>query len=190
MVSIFLLSCLLVLITIAFLLFKQTSKTNIKEQSDVIVEQINEVNKLITLEGNFAEVYSLDQTQKLFFDLIPIPKKAIVIAKAKTYVAYDLSVMEYQLDQKAKTVMLTNIPEPEIIVDPKLEFYDLKANILPFTKSELSLLNERATDLLREEAKKQGFLDLAEDNLRLNLEKIILVAEQQGWTVIIDEELE
>lgn len=158
-----------------------------KEQSDIIVEQINKVNKLISLEGNFAEVYTLDQTQKLFFDIIPIPKKAIVIAKAKTYVAYDLSKMEYELNEDKKTLTLSNIPEPEIIVDPKLEFYDLKANILPFTKQELSKLNERAIELLRVEANQQGFVELAEENLQLNLEKIMLVAENQGWEVVIEK---
>lgn len=176
----------LIFLSAFFLLNRYDSGT--KEQSEIIVEQINKVNKLISLEGNFAEVYTLDQSQKLFFDLIPIPKKAIIIAKAKTYVAYDLSQLEYELDQKSKTVILSNISEPEVIVDPKLEFYDLKAKILPFTKQELTLLNERATELIREEAKKDGFIDLAEENLSLNLEKIILVAETQGWRVIIQDE--
>lgn len=162
-----------------------TDKGNIsrEEQADIIVEKIEEVNKLISLEGSFAEVYTFEQTQKLFFDLIPIPKKAIVIAKAKTYVAYDLSKMDYRLDEKNKTVHLENIPEPEIIIDPELQFYDLQADIIPFNKKELSLLNKRATELLREEAEKEEFLNLARKNLQLNLEKIIFTANQLGWEV-------
>ena len=156
-----------------------------EEEAEIIVEKIEEVNKLISLEGNFAEVYTLEQTQKLFFDLIPIPKKAIVIAKAKTYVAYDLSKMDYRLNEQAKTVYLENIPEPEVIVDPELQFYDLQADIIPFNKKELSLLNQRATELLREEAEKEEFLQLAEQNLQLNLEKIIFTANQLGWEVKI-----
>lgn len=154
-----------------------------KEEADIIVNKIEEVNKLISLEGNFAEVYTLDQTQKLFFDLIPIPKKAIIVADAKVYVAYDLTKMNYSLDQETKTVHLKNIPPPQIIVEPELEFYDLKANILPFTKEELTILNERATTLLREEAEKKEFLDLAEKNLALNLQQIIVTANQYGWDV-------
>jgi len=168
--------------------FNQTKKSTLDEQSEIILEQINEVNKLISLEGNFAEVYTLDQTQKLFFDLIPIPKKAIIIAKAKTFVAYDLEHINYELDKQSKTVIISNIPEPEIIIEPKLELYDLKANILPFTKEELNLLNERAIQLLREEAHKEGFVDLAKENLYLNLEQINLVAKTQGWSVTFKDE--
>lgn len=154
-----------------------------KEQAEIIVEKIEEVNKLITLEGNFAEVYTFEQSQNLFFDLIPIPKKAIIIAKAKSFVAYDLSKMGYRLDKKTKTLYLENIPEPEIIVEPTLKFYDLEANIIPFNKKELSKLNQRAIELLREEAEKESFIELAEKNLQLNIEKIILTATNLGWDV-------
>lgn len=174
------------LIAGAWLFSKKGGNISREEQSEIIVEKINEVNKLISLEGSFAEVYTLDQTQKLFFDLIPIAKQAIVIAKAKTYVAYDLSEMTYDLNEEKKSVHLKNIPEPEIIVDPKLEFYDLKFNIIPFNKKELSMLNERATELIREEAQKEEFINLAKKNLELNLQEIILVANQYGWEVMID----
>lgn len=178
---------LIAIIMLGVLLMRTTkSSKSVQEQSDIITKQIEEVNKMISLEGNFAEVYTLDQTQKLFFDLIPIPKQAIVIANAKTYVSYDLSKLEYNLDSKTKTVHITHIPEPEIIVDPELEFYDLKANILPFTKDELNQLNQRAKELIRQEAEKSDLIRLAEENLKLNLQKIMLVADQQGWTVEID----
>ncbi len=179
------------LIVIIFLLGILLLRTNSKgkkqqEDSQIIAQQIEQVNKLISLEGNFAEVYTIDKTQKLFFDLIPIPKQAIVVAKAKTYVSYDLSHLDYELNEATKTVVLKNIPEPEVIIEPDLTFYDLKANILPFTKEELNQLNERAIELLREEAQKEDFLKLAENNLRLNLEQIIFVARQQGWIVKIE----
>ncbi len=179
--------------SIAFGIFyavtQNKQETSIKEQSEIIVQQINEVNKMITLEGNFAEVYDLDQSQKLFYELIPIPKKALVIAKAKVYIAYDMSQVDYRLDEENKTVYISNIPKPEVIVDPQIEFYDLKANILPFTKKELTTINQRATDLLRKEAEKQGFIDLAEEKLALNLKQVMVVAESQGWKVEIEKDI-
>lgn len=159
---------------------KQPTRT---EQAEIIVEKIEEVSKLISLEGSFAEVYKLDQTQRLFFDLIPIPKKAIVIAKAKVFATYDLNQLEYDLNEKEKVVTIKNVPEPQLIVEPNLEFYDLQANIIPFSEKELSLLNQRATQLLKEEAQKEEFLTMAKKNLELNLQNIILVAKSQGWTV-------
>ncbi len=179
---------ILIIILLTVLVIRSNKQTNsVKEQSEIITQQIEKVNKLISLEGNFAEVYTLDQTQRLFFDLIPIPKQAIVVAKAKTYVSYDLSQMQYELDPATKTIHLKNIPEPEIIIEPNLQLYDLKANILPFSKEDLNQLNKRAIELLREEAEKENFIELAKDNMRLNLEQIILVADQQGWTVDFED---
>lgn len=157
-----------------------------KEQVDIITEKIQEVNKLITLETNFSEVYTLDQNQKLF-EIIPIKKSAIVIARAKVYIAYNLEKMEYNINPNTKTVTLSSIPDPEIIVDPALEFYDFKANLIPFTKEELNRLNERATILLREEAQKEHILALAKQNLQNNLEKIYVVANHYKWDLIIEE---
>lgn len=157
----------------------------IQEQSDIITEKIEQVNKLISLESSVAQVYTIDQTQKLFFDLIPIPKQAIVIARAKIYVAYDLNKMDYQLDNENKTVILSNIPEPQIIVEPDLQFYDLKADILPFTKQELTALNKRATELIKKEGQNKELLELAEKSLDINLKEITMIAKEQGWDVVI-----
>lgn len=164
---------------------KTNSDKTIQEQSDIITEKIEQVNKLISVESSVAQVYTIDQTQKLFFDLIPIPKQAIVIARAKIYVAYDLNLMRYKLDQENKKVILSNIPEPQIIVEPNLQFYDLKADILPFTKQELTALNRRATELIKKEGQNKELLSLAQKNLELNLKEITMIAKEQNWEIII-----
>jgi len=180
----FILALLLGLVAGKFLLPNGSNKKT-EEQANVILEKITEVNKLISVEGSFGEVYTLKETQKLFFDMIPVSKKAIVVANAKAYIAHDLSEMEFELDKENKRVLLKNIPEPDIIIEPDLKFYDLQAYLIPFSESELTQLNKRAIELLREKAKTEGLIQLANKNLELNLEKIMVVAEEQGWEVEI-----
>ncbi|MBX2845997.1 MAG: DUF4230 domain-containing protein [Saprospiraceae bacterium] len=169
------------------MVFGSKSNKVVKEEANTILKQIEEVNKLISVEGSFAEVYTLKETQKLFFDLIPVTKKAIIIANAKAYVAHDLQKMSYELDEAKKQVILKNIPEPEIIIEPDLKFYDLQDALLPFTEEELTKMNTRAVDILREKARTEGLIELAEQNLELNLSKILFVAEELGWEVIVIE---
>jgi len=180
----FIVALLLGLVAGKFLLPNGSNKKT-EEQANVILEKITEVNKLISVEGSFGEVYTLKETQKLFFDMIPVSKKAIVVANAKAYIAHDLSEMEFELDKENKRVLLKNIPEPDIIIEPDLKFYDLQAYLIPFSESELTQLNKRAIELLREKAKTEGLIQLANKNLELNLEKIMVVAEEQGWEVEI-----
>ncbi len=178
---------LIILIALfGYFIFKPKKNISVQEQSDLITQQIEKVNKMISLEGSFAEVYTMDQSQRLFFDLIEVPKQAIIIARAKTYITYDMSQLTYRMDPKNKILYITHIPDPEIIVEPNLQFYDLKANILPFTKDELNAMNERAKKLIKQEAEKSELVNQAKENLRLNLENIFIVARSQGWKVQFD----
>lgn len=173
---------------ITFFLTKENKPiVSIKEEANIIVEKIEKVNKLISLESNVSEVYTFDQSDDFFYGLVKIPKKAIVIAKAKVYISHDLSKMNYQLDEVTKTVILGEVPEPQIIIEPNLEFYDLKTELLPFSEKELSQLNQRATAMLREEVKQSDLIKLAEKNLQLNLQEIILTAQNKGWKVEIEK---
>lgn len=173
---------------VTFFLTKENKPTvSIKEEANIIVEKIEKVNKLISLESNVSEVYTFDQSDDFFYGLVKIPKKAIVIAKAKVYISHDLSKMNYQLDEVTKTVILRDVPKPQIIIEPILEFYDLKTELLPFSEKELSQLNQRATAMLREEVKQSDLIKLAEKNLQLNLQEIILTAQSKGWKVEMEK---
>lgn len=176
-------------ILLGYYVFRATflQKNKSAESSALIVEKIEKVNKLITLESNLAEVYTIDESKRLFYDLIPIEKKALVTAKGRVFVSYNLEEMETNVDKENKIIYLTNIPAPQIIVEPKVRFYDLKANLIPFTENELSRINERATELLKKEAQKEELMILAKENLKANLSGILFFAESKGWTVKLED---
>ena len=171
---------------VVFIKFFIKGEKQVYEEANTIINQIEEVNKLITVEGNLAEIYTFKETQKLFFDLIPVSKKAIVIAKAKVYISYDMNKMKYEVDEDSKTLTITNLPEQQVIIDPELSFYDLKRDVLTgigFSEGELNKLNKRAIELLKNKIAQSSFSKVARQSLQNNLERITLLTNSSGWKV-------
>ena len=67
-------------------------KFRLTEQSQVLMEKIKTVAKLVTVEGYFSEVY--DYQDYWNYDVSMFRKKALIRVKAKVSVGYDLSKMK------------------------------------------------------------------------------------------------
>ena len=70
------------------------SKSTVNISSIILLEKINKVAKLITVEGTFAEIYHYEDVSRYFINLIPRTKKALLIIKAKASVGCDLRKMK------------------------------------------------------------------------------------------------
>src|SRR3990167_2620974 len=66
------------------------SKELTEHQSVILLEKIRSVCKLITVEGDFAEVYRYENTKDRFLSLVSSRKKALIIINAKAHIGYDL----------------------------------------------------------------------------------------------------
>ena len=55
-------------------------------------------------------------------------KKALVVVNADVTVAFDLSKLEYEVDETNKTLRLKTIPQEEITISPDLEYYDVQSD--------------------------------------------------------------
>jgi len=101
-----------IIITLAaILIFRSCNEDSkkqsiLKENSMLIEQQLKNVSKLIVTEGHFAEVYNYKDSQQLFGDLITSDKKALVVANVEAAIAYDLSQIDYELDETTKTLKL------------------------------------------------------------------------------------
>ena len=69
---------------------KKQGKEITHHQSTVLLERIKSVCKLISVEGDFAEVYKYENTKERFLSLVSSKKKALVIINAKVHIGYDL----------------------------------------------------------------------------------------------------
>lgn len=162
---------------------KKKSKELTTHQSIVLLEKIKSVCKLISVEGDFAEIYKYENTKERFMSLIISKKKALIVIKAKAQIGYDLKKVLMHADNEKKKIILTNFPEPEVLsIEPELEFYDVKNGLFnAFTPDDLTSLNQEAKKHIKEKIPKSGLMETARKEA---LEAVLLIekiVETIGW---------
>jgi len=167
-----------------FTLFgKKKSKELTEHQSTVLLEKIKSVCKLISVEGDFAEIYKYENTKEHFMSLVSSKKKALIVINAKAQIGYNLQKIFMHADNEKKKIILTNFPEPEVIsIEPELEFYDIQNGLFnTFTPNDLTSLNKEAKKHILEKIPESGLMDTAR---REALEAVLLIekiVETIGW---------
>ena len=151
-------------------------------QSIVLLEKMRSVCKLISVEGEFAEIYKYENV-KDFMSLVSSKKKALIVIKAKAQIGYDLSKLMMHADEEKKEIILDNFPQPEILsIEPELEFYDIKSGFFNFfVPEDLTKLNLEAKKHIHEKIPESGLMDTARKEALqtvLIMEKIV---ETIGW---------
>ena len=166
---------------------KRQNEIKIEENATIILNKIEEVNKLILVEGSFSEIYSYSQAENIFFNLLPVEKKVLVIVNAKASVGYDLSKVDYHIDKELKQVVISNLPQQEILIEPDIQYYDIQQNqFYPLNAKDLTTINKRVVALIENQVKESVLPTNAEKRLDEVLEQIIFTGTSVGWQVIKD----
>ena len=154
-----------------------------EHQSTIILEKIKSVCKLISVEGDFAEIYRYENKREHFMSLLSSKKKALIVINAKAQIGYDLKKVLMHADTDKKKIILSNFPQPEVLsIEPELEFYDIKNGFFnTFTPGDLTSLNQEAKRHVMEKIPESGLMDTAR---REALEAVLLIekiVETIGW---------
>lgn len=162
---------------------KKQSKELTSHQSTVLLEKIKTVCKLISVEGDFAEIYKYENTKERFMSLISSKKKALVVINAKARIGYDLQKILMHSDNEKKKIILTHFPEPEILsIEPELEFYDIKNGFFnSFKPDDLTVLNQEAKKHIREKIPESGLMETAKKEALQTVLLIEKIVETIGW---------
>lgn len=186
--NILIVTLVLCLVSIFTFFIQNQSKVKTEEEANIILNKIEEVNKLILVEGSFAEVYTYKQATRLFYNLFPVEKKVIVIVEAKASVGYDLSKVKYEIDKEHKKIVIKSIPTEEIIIEPKVRYYDIQqSQFYKLDANDLTKINAKAIELIKTKVKASSIPGTAEDRLAEVLENIIFTSENLGWEVINEQ---
>ncbi|HNM25995.1 MAG TPA: DUF4230 domain-containing protein [Saprospiraceae bacterium] len=153
------------------------------ENATVLLEKIRPVLKLTTVEGQFSEIYNYSEYQgyfTFFWD-----KKALVRVRATVSAGYDLSNLHIEADSLTRTLRIGPLPEPQILsIDHTLDYYDISEGIFTdFSPEDYNRINQKAKDLIRDEALKSGLLDAARTQAGQMLDLVRFMAESAGWKV-------
>jgi hypothetical protein len=150
----------------------------------LIEKELKNVGKLIVTEGNYAQVFSYSDSKELLYGLVDAKKKALIVVNANATIAYDLSKVETNVDQSTKTVTIVSVPEPELSINPNIEYYDVTQDYLnQFTASDYNKIKQRIEKSLREKIEASELNTNAQNRLIAELQKIYILTNSMGWTL-------
>ncbi|MFZ4635255.1 MAG: DUF4230 domain-containing protein [Saprospiraceae bacterium] len=173
-------------VLLGYLLFR-CRPADVKEEATVLLEQMQSVAKLITVEGQFSEIYDYNAYQGYFTWLYD--KKMLVRVQGKVSVGYDLKDLEMEADPATRTMYIGPLPTPQILsIDHKLDYYDIKQGFFTqFSTSEYNQINEKAKDLIRQKAENGPLFSAAEAQAGKIVDMMRFMAESAGWKVVLRE---
>lgn len=175
----------IVIIAAIFLYFKSTQNDKkIEEDAQIILKSVTAVSKLVVLESQWSEIYTYKETEKVFFNLVPTEKKAIVLLKAKAQISYDLKKLKIKIDKENKQLIIQSLPKEEIMIEPDLEYYDIENSVLnKFKPSDFNKIQKNAKAFVLNEIEKSGLKNQAKQVFIEKLQSLISLTEGLGWTV-------
>lgn len=175
------------IILIVFVIFKFVDARNQEEKalfhnSNLIQQQIKNVGKLVVTEGHFSEVITYKDNKKYFLDFLSFQKKALIVINADVTVAYNLKEIQYDIDERNKIVTIKNIPEPEIKINPDIQFYDVNQSRLnPFTGDDYNTINRQVKADLAKKVEASTLKSNAQNRLISELQKLLILTSAMGW---------
>ena len=162
---------------------KKRNKELTKQQSTVLLDKIRSVCKLVSVEGDFAEIYHYENTKDRFMSLLRSKKKALIVVKAKAHIGYDLTKLDLKADTEKKRIILSHFPEPEVLsIEPDLQFYDIKNGLFnSFSPDDLTMLNQEAKEHIKQKIPESGLMDTARKEALQAVLLVEKIVETIGW---------
>ena len=119
--------------------------------------------------------------------MITAHKKALVVVNADVSIAYDLSQINYDVDEENKVLTITQIPEPEIKISPDFEYYDVTADYLnPFNAGDYNAIKRNVNASLMKKIEASSLRSNAENRLVSELSRILVLTNTMDWTLVYE----
>jgi len=165
------------------------NSSSIEYDTLLIQQEIKNVGKLVVTEGHFAEVMTYKDKRETYIPGLSFDKKAIVIINADVTVGFDLSLVQYDVDEEKKTVTILSIPKEEIKISPDIKYYDIESSSFnEFSPSDYNKISKIAKINLTKKIEKSSLKSNAKNRLMSELSKMLIVTNTLGWTLIYNGE--
>ena len=158
-----------------------------KVDSTILLERVEKVFKLVTVEGNFNEIYNYEN--HIFADIWPFRKKALVQVNAKASVGYDFEGINFIIDEDAKTLKIDGELIPEILsIDHNVKSYDFENGLFNMiSDDDITKMGVEAKEFIRVKAEESDLYDQAEDQKAELLEMMDWILKASGWELVTEE---
>ena len=153
---------------------KKEQKPATVESSHTVVEGMRRVFKIVFAEGHFNELYTFEETKKLF-GFLPTTRRALVIIQAKVMVGYDFAKCVWETDEATRTIRLVQFPQPEIIsIEPDYKYYNFDENIFNMMgREDLTRIQANGKKQVEAAALKSHLPKIAADQMRMLLTEVV-----------------
>ncbi|TXE06074.1 DUF4230 domain-containing protein [Seonamhaeicola algicola] len=179
---------LVVILTFKYCNDEKEDEVLLKESSTLIQKQIQNVGKLVVTEGHFSEVFNYQNSKDLLGSYITSQKKALVVVNADVTIAYDLSKIQYNIDESTKTLHILSIPEEEIKISPDFEYYDIQADFFnPFEAKDYNAIKNIVNQSLAKKIEASALKTNAKNRLLSELSKFYILTNSFGWTLMYQQ---
>ncbi len=157
---------------------------DIHQQSNVILQNVKHLNKMVVAEAYYNEVYTYKNSDKYLFDMFQFDKNVILLVNAKAQISYDLSQLQIRLDSARKFIHITNIPKEQVEIFPRIQYYDLQQSSLnQFDKEDLNMINADAIAKIKSHINLSQLRLKAKKQLLENLQNLYVLSKIYGWKV-------
>lgn len=178
---------LVLILTVQFCQNKSEHREMLVADSSLIQKELKNVGKLIVTEGQYSQIFNYSASRDLLYGLIDARKKALVVVNAKATIGYDLSQIETLIDEASKTVYILKIPEPDFNIYPEIEYYDVQQDYLnQFQASDYNAIKRKVSELIQNKIENSDLHKNAENRLISELQKIYILTNSLGWTLVYD----
>lgn len=179
--------CLLIGSLATFFIMRKSSDSNVLPDGELIHEQMKNVSKLVVNEAKISQIFNY-KDQKSFLNVFTFDKKALVVVNADVQIQYDLSKLEYVVDETTKTVRITHIPKEEIKINPDIKIYDVEeSRFNSFEGNDYNKIQEKVKAQFQEQVLKSNIQSNAKNRLVSELGKFLVVTKSLGWTLQYQE---
>lgn len=163
--------------------FKSKSDYKVEKNATVLLEKIQKVAKLTTVEGNFSELF--EQRSFKYFDISPFQKKVLVRVKAKVAAGFDFEGLKIEVDSLHHTIWINKLPDPEILyIDHTLDYYDITEGLfVSFDEADYNQIQAEAKALIKQKAAESKLVEQATVQANEFKELIEIIAQASGWNV-------
>ena len=173
-----------------------SNKEQIRASSDttIVYEEIRKACKLVTVEGTYAERFDSLNNREVPI-LYPLPykysflKEATIFVNGTVLVGYNMGEIGITIDEVSKQILLSNIPEPEIIaIDHELKYENIEESWFnKFTAKDFTALNKSAKEAIRHSGAAKELLSQADLEGNQMIEIIKRLAESYGYELKIKD---
>ncbi len=163
-------------------------KRHIVESSTTVLEKIEKVLKLVTLEGEYSHLSKHEEYYR--YDISPLRKKTLIRINARVLVGYDLEKMDLVLDETNRTIYLDKFPDPEILsLNDDVEYYDISEGLfVSFSKEDYTAIQKKAKKDIEQIALDNGLIERAMEQEEDLIDMLTLTLNNIGWDLVIAKE--